>query len=426
MAQTGLYLLTNDLRLSDLPLLEQAADNNDQLIIVYALDPTLFRATPRPGPFSLKRLGQHRWRFLLDSLIELNQQLLSLGQHLHFLDGRPLTSLANLIEKHQVSRLYASQGADYEKNQLLSQLEQKFPDLKRIQTNQNRIWSLDQLPITPAELPPTFSQFRKQVESLPRPAPSGQIRVLPPPPAGLKAGSLEDAPLCSEATQPERAGGEASARAHLKNYFASRHPSSYKQTRNALQGRFLSTGFSPWLAHGCLSPRQLLAQLQGYEEEVEANESTYWIFFELLWREYYQLYALRHGSRLFSFRGINGKRPLTSFYAQRFKAWCEGETEWPLINACMKQLKATGWMSNRGRQLVASCLVNELAVDWRYGAAWFEQQLIDYDVASNWGNWQYLAGVGADPRGQRRFNLAKQAETYDPQGEFTQFWLTAD
>jgi len=88
----------------------------------------------------------------------------------------------------------------------------------------------------------------------------------------------------------------------------------------------------------------------------------------------------------------------------------------------MKQLNATGYLSNRGRQLVASCFVHELGLDWRHGAAYLEQQLIDYDVASNWGNWQYLAGVGADPRGHRRFDLQKQAQIYDPDNQFVQRW----
>lgn len=77
--------------------------------------------------------------------------------------------------------------------------------------------------------------------------------------------------------------------------------------------------------------------------------------------------------------------------------WCKGNTPYPLVNACMRELLATGYLSNRGRQIVASCLINELKLDWRYGAAWFQQQLIDYDTAVNWGNWQYIAGVGADP-----------------------------
>lgn len=88
----------------------------------------------------------------------------------------------------------------------------------------------------------------------------------------------------------------------------------------------------------------------------------------------------------------------------------------------MKQLNASGFISNRGRQIVASCLVNELAVDWRYGAAYFEQQLLDYDVASNWGNWQYLAGVGADPRGKIHFDLDKQIQQFDPEERFINKW----
>jgi len=87
-------------------------------------------------------------------------------------------------------------------------------------------------------------------------------------------------------------------------------------------------------------------------------------------------------------------------------------------------LNLTGWMSNRGRQNVASFLIHELALDWRLGALWFESQLVDYDVASNWGNWAYLAGVGNDPRGSRRFNIAKQAQTHDPAGEFVREWLS--
>ena len=121
---------------------------------------------------------------------------------------------------------------------------------------------------------------------------------------------------------------------------------------------------------------------------------------------------------------------MSSFYPERFKSWTDSTTPYPIVNACMKQLKKTGYMSNRGRQIVASCFINELNLDWRYGAAYFESQLIDYDVGSNWGNWQYLAGVGADPRstqkGGRHFDLSKQQRRYDPNGDFILKWLGSD
>jgi deoxyribodipyrimidine photo-lyase len=227
-----------------------------------------------------------------------------------------------------------------------------------------------------------------------------------------------------EKDKPKYQGGESAALNHLKSYFASNAPSSYKTTRNALDEWTHSTKFSAWLANGTLSVKVLLNRLRQYEREVVANGSTYWIWFELLWREYFYWYAIEHQEDLFLFKGIGDYRPSTRHDDQRLAQWQNGETKYPIINACMCQLNHTGYMSNRGRQLVASCFIHELGLDWRYGAAYFEQQLIDYDVGSNWGNWQYLAGVGADPRGSRQFNLKKQTQQHDPNGEFMDKWLS--
>jgi deoxyribodipyrimidine photo-lyase len=88
----------------------------------------------------------------------------------------------------------------------------------------------------------------------------------------------------------------------------------------------------------------------------------------------------------------------------------------------MRELLLSGWMSNRGRQNVASFLTKDLGLDWRMGAEWFESQLVDYDVCSNWGNWSYASGVGCDPRDNRRFNIQKQSGDYDPNGDFCRLW----
>ena len=99
-----------------------------------------------------------------------------------------------------------------------------------------------------------------------------------------------------------------------------------------------------------------------------------------------------------------------------------GNTGDPFVDANMRELLFTGWMSNRGRQNVASYLVHQMKQDWRKGAAWFESLLIDYDPASNYGNWMYAAGVGNDPR-DRVFNTKRQAAMYDKDGKFQQLWL---
>ena len=150
-------------------------------------------------------------------------------------------------------------------------------------------------------------------------------------------------------------------------------------------------------------------ELKKYESLNGKNQSTYWIFFELLWREYFQWYAHHYKESLYKISGVTGIRPLSSFYAERLKKWEQGTTPYPLVNALMNQLVSTGYMSNRGRQIVASCLVNELELDWRYGASFMESHLIDYDVASNWGNWQSIAGVGSDGK-KKHFDLNKQTK----------------
>ena len=190
------------------------------------------------------------------------------------------------------------------------------------------------------------------------------------------------------------------------HYFETNSASTYKETRNALDGENYSTKFSIWLSNGCISARNIISNLKKYESLNGKNQSTYWIFFELLWREYFQWYAHHYKESLYKISGVTGIRPLSSFYAERLKKWEQGTTPYPLVNALMNQLVSTGYMSNRGRQIVASCLVNELELDWRYGASFMESHLIDYDVASNWGNWQSIAGVSSDGK-KKHFDINK-------------------
>jgi deoxyribodipyrimidine photo-lyase len=293
------------------------------------------------------------------------------------------------------------------------------------------IFEPSQLPFSLEQLPGSFSKFRRLVEKMDLDsiisAPLDAPATLPAPAlvADMAWQTLWQEQFPESSDNLDQAlfkGGASAGEQHLKGYFSRDLASSYKQTRNGLDGMDYSTKFSPWLANGTLSPRRIIQQLKQYETRAGANDSTYWIFFELLWREYFQWYGYKYQQQIYAFPGISHSSPTTSFYPERFKKWSAGNTPYAIINACMKQLNSTGYLSNRGRQLVASCFVHELGLDWRHGAAYMEQQLVDFDVASNWGNWQYLAGLGADPRGHRRFDLRKQAQIYDPDNQFVQRW----
>lgn len=229
-------------------------------------------------------------------------------------------------------------------------------------------------------------------------------------------------PADGRAALPFRGGAQAAYERLVHYFWNTQSLSRYKETRNGLIGADYSSKLSPWLANGSISARAIYHEVEQYEAEIGANDSTYWLKFELLWREYFKFVAMKHGRRIFSPGGIQGKKVVWKDDPQLFRQWACGSTGDRFVDANMRELLYTGFMSNRGRQNVASYFVHQLRQDWRKGAAWFESLLLDYDVASNYGNWMYAAGLGNDPR-DRVFNTGRQASMYDPDGAYRNLWL---
>ncbi len=291
----------------------------------------------------------------------------------------------------------------------------------------------EDLPFAGVEgIPDVFTSFRVEVEKhcrwrKPVPPPdrvpglSGVVRGDWPKGELFGFGiSLEDERSVLAGLVP----GESGAWRRLDDYFwNAKNLGKYKETRNGMVGVNYSSKLSVWLAHGCISARCIAAEVERFEQEVMKNDSTYWLVFELLWRDFFRFTGCKNGARIFRRGGSRGKDLKMSKDADLFRAWCEGRTGYPMVDANMRELAATGFMSNRGRQNVASFLVRDLGLDWRLGAEWFEQNLVDYDVCSNWGNWNYAAGVGNDPREDRYFNVVGQGERYDSAGEYVGLWL---
>lgn len=410
-----LYWLTDDLRLEDNPTLVSAI-HDKTLDFVFCLNQQRFR-TDR---FGNRKIGKHRWRLLRESLFEFQSHLAEFGQILNIMPGNPRETFGDLLASGCFDRVVRTRQHAHEEMADWRYLVERFPKVRFCQFDTSTLYRHASIQFDRA-FPETFSQFRRLLDDVP-------FRSMASVPKKLPCPSNVD--FCGqEIVQPVEtsliAGGAAVGMRHVQNYFQTCAASRYKETRNELSGERFSTGFSPWLAVGCVSPMQIVDQLNIYESNNGQNESTRWILFELMWREFFRWHARYHDASLYKFSGITGKRPLTTFYRERFLKWCSGGTPWPIVNACMNELRETGCLSNRGRQIVASCLVNELGLDWRCGAGYFEEMLIDYDPCSNWGNWQYIAGVGSDPRGGRHFNLEKQAATWDSDGRYRQRWSGA-
>ena len=444
--KTVLYWFRSDLRLHDHPALAQAialaTQQGATLLPVYCHAPD---ALTRWG---FERVGPHRRAFTSDTLACLSAALAARGSRLLQCTGDAPAVLPVLVKAlggtDECTVVCEAIAAPEEQAEVAALRAQGLT----VQT----VWhsSLlhpDDLPFAAAHLPPVFTAFRNAVERAqvqPR-APLPMPIVLPAMPAmpaiaALPPEHLGSAGQCvplvayAQAVGDERssfpygtpafAGGEVAALAHLTQYLARKLPHSYKQTRNGLTGVDYSSKFSPWLATGALSARQVMAQLRQFEAEHGANDGSYWLWFELLWRDYFRLLHLQHGRALYRARGLSDP-PLTAHNAQGFARWCGGQTGEPLVDAALRELVATGYLSNRLRQVAASYLVYDLHGDWRAGAAWFERCLLDYDPYSNQGNWLYIAGRGTDPRGGRRFNPQKQTQDHDADGSYRRLWSAA-
>ncbi|MBP5981827.1 MAG: DASH family cryptochrome [Halomonas sp.] len=415
--------LQDDLRVADNPLLEFTS-KPDQLLCLYVLNEKWLEPAVRGE--ATTRIGPARLRFLWQSLMELRGELLRRGSDLLVRIGNPAEVVVQMASSLQAREVRVAQHAGFEEAQHIQEVAKTLPNTSSLYSVESgRLFDSAALPFKLDELPESFSAFRRCVEkycTIPK-ALAAPVTLPGWPDASRGFPPLKSVCEYSANWQPDErqgfvyVGGENAANERLHQYIWRQNgPAKYKKTRNGLLGADFSTRFSPWLARGCLSARQANDAVNRWETLHGSDESSNWISFELLWREYFHLVAQLEGARLF------GEQTLPA-PSQAFNAWRKAATGMPFIDASMLELCQTGWISNRARQNVASFLVKDLKVDWRLGAWWFEHCLIDYDVANNWSNWRYIAGIGRDPRQNRYFNVLKQASYYDPKGLYVAHWL---
>lgn len=326
----------------------------------------------------------------------------------HILSGDPVSAWQDLAGRLSITRISAAHGWNFEEQGVLASVKDTLP-----QVEWRYFW--DQCLHDPEQAKRirirSFTPFYHELRRQPRI--SQQLTATLPTPQGDEA----------LAPSPFR-GGELAGLTQLLSYLD--HPEGvkkYHERRNGMLEFLDSSKLSPWLAWGCLSPLRVVHELSRILAGSSESEGAEKLLYELYWREFFKHTSLVLGRELFSLSGGKGREPEISATEELFERWRLGQTGNAFNDANMRELLHTGWMSNRGRQNVASFWAKTLRGDWRWGARWFAEQLIDHDPESNWGNWQYLAGVGYDPR-DRVFNLERQAEQYDPTGAYRRRWLS--
>lgn len=466
---TSIIWFRNDLRVRDHAAL-RLANTADTLVPVYVFDKSQF-GPDHLSPHGFQRTGPFRAEFLVDTVRNLRNDLRLRGSDMILRQGYPVEELLSIVQELVKAgmgnvHVVTHKEVTWEEEQQEKKLKKGLAELaeeKDVQCSLHFVWGstlhhLDDLPFNAGGpgVPATFTAYRKLIEAKGGPSVRSEIEMparftqfplhlkIPTDPFPSLRVDLEVEGLCEPHDYPfphplaaiDFKGGAKAGEERLREFiWEAEALSTYKETRNQSGTRESSSKLSPWLAMGCVSPRTVYWEVKRFEQQVVANESTYWMIFELMTRDYFRWIATSVDTKLFALNGYSGEgadkasiwnidpSAITPTHNDRLRKWIAGRTGSPFVDSSMRELASTGFMSNRGRQNVASYLIHDLEYpDWRAGAEYFESILIDHDVASNWANWAYLAGVGSDPRGGRKFNVIKQSMDYDPDGWFITRW----
>ena len=392
--KTGLVWFKNDLRIHDNEALSMANAQCDNLIFCFTVEPHLFKNTK----LGFIKSDINRFKFLEQSVYSLKKKLTEIGGHLIISDKSAIEFIPQLIEKYGISMIFGETEYASEELKIINSVREKLPKL-----NFNFYWGktlyhVDDIPFTIEKIPLTSKAYRipianesqpRQTFEAPRELKSHSKAISSEFPSYSKCNFSESEYLSAK---PYLEGGEEKALERLHYYtFESENLTGYRWSRNKSLGMDYSSKFSPYLALGCISVRTIYETVKKYETKIKKNQSTWWLIFELVWRDYFTFKGMKFDDKIFYSKGYKNKELNFENNAEKFNRWQVGETGIPFIDAHMRQLNETGYMSNRGRVNCASYLVHDLKINWTWGAAYFESKLIDYDVSANWLNWHVQA-----------------------------------
>ena len=427
--QKALIWFRNNLRILDNNILNKALESNQNIIAYYNFDSKHFKR----DRWGFNKTEKFRAKFLIETIENLKKSLKTLNISLIIDQSSSSKGLIDVIKKYGINSLYYQKEWTDEEQKVEQNLINELPHGFNLKSYYDQfLYHPEDIMIKPKEIPDVFSVFRKRIEKKIRvrecftqPLKLDKSNLLN---EDFEIPTLESLKLKGFEVNINSAfpfkGGTSEAFNRIDFYFwKTKKLGFYKKTRNGLIKPDYSSKLSSWLANGSISARQIYWEVKNFENEILKNQSTYWLIFELIWRDYFKYISLKYGNKIFQLKGLDSDIKVWKNDTDIINNWINGKTKDSFINANMIELKQTGWMSNRGRQNVASYLTKNLLIDWRVGASYFESMLIDYDVHSNYGNWIYNSGVGNDPIKDRKFNPQIQAERYDPRKTFQNLWL---
>ncbi len=410
---TALVWYRRDLRVHDHPALHAALERHERVVPIFCLDDRLLHGRHASGP---------RTQFLLESLRDLDDALRERGGGLVVRHGAPERELVELAREVGAEEVHHTADVSPFARERGERVRSALGDAGVELRTHPGLGAVDDVGAVRTQAGGPYTVFTPFYRAW---APIARREVLAPPsslpalPSRIRKGrvpSLESLGLEQEVSEPP-AGGEKEGRRRLDR-FLDGPVRGYSRGQDALAEEGTSR-LSPYLHLGCVSPREIEDRLPGGEGPEAFRR-------QLSWREFHH-HVLLHFPRnaRSEFQERYRGNIAWSYAEQRFEAWCEGRTGFPLVDAGMRQLRREGWMHNRARLVVGSFLTKDLGIDWRWGERWFMRLLVDGDEANNNGNWQWIASVGVDPRPafRRIYNPARHMERFDPDGRYVRRYV---
>ena len=399
-----------DLRLHDNEALVEAVRNSDELIPVYIFNPDQFVAQTEYGT---SKTGMARTKFLVESVIDLRKQLNSFGSDLIVRIGKPEEILLALATQHKAHYVYCNRERTKEEVDVQDKLEKKMWAIGReVRYSRGKmLYYTSDLPFPVTHCPDSFAVFKKEIEqAIPVRSPLETPASIPALPAEIDPGIIPESQSLLPESEPHQnqyfSGGETAG------LFALQHGVNLPPT-------FLAnpmTILSPWIAMGCLSPKEVYYQAGNFMSKVEDVRQ------HLLHRDYLRLMGKKYGDQIFYKSGIKKLQLNSRTDRELLLRWQEGRTGVDIIDAGIRQLNLSGSLPDALRRLLSGYFVKVLNLDWRLGAAYFEAKLIDYDPCTNWVSWLNMAGLGPDTREDRIINYEAVGKKIDPDGIYMNTW----
>jgi deoxyribodipyrimidine photo-lyase len=424
MSKKILVWFRNDLRLHDNEMLVEAIAKADEILPVYFFDPRHFETTR----YHSIKTGAIRSNFLLESVAELRSSFQKLGGDILVLKGKPEDHLPQLVKDYEITEVYHHREVASEETAVSTIVEdllwKQKVNLKHFIGH--TLYNKEDLPFPIKDIPDVFAQFKKKTE---RDAIVKPCFLTPQKIDFVAVQSWGDLPKLNELighdylaeaeSNIDFKGGEQEAFKHLHDFL---HTGEDMALSNAaLKKNEILSKLSPWLALGCLSPREVYWKMKEAEANYGLKPYFNQIILGLLWRDYYRFMFKKYGNTFFKPSGFDKQiRDFSLADSDKLQSWKTGNTGHILVDSFMHELNTTGYINHAARQLVATYLIYELEINWVMGAAHFEERLLDYSPASNWGNWANIAGVGNDERLTKSFDFEKQLKIVDPKGVFSQ------